>query len=226
MSAAATNVEHKQEVTMADLDDDDLEAEVESDEEEEQPHRVGQDYVPKRDLESTFKPLWARVMPTYPKIDDLTIQDLRGDNEVALFSTFVNKMSANTPIKPNRTDGLPSGKPYAAKTLKGCISGLVHFLRHKFRNAPEPIFADTQIVKEWQKKVVQGRSRSYMEGAGDHELFKSCFPIPTHHGPRTQLLPDHDFQSEGQRTASRTIDMCSTLANASSGGSNLKRVSR
>jgi hypothetical protein len=53
-------------------------------------------------LNSTYKPLWNRVMDDYPSFDQISLSDLRGENSLLLFSTFANRMAANPPVSwPN-----------------------------------------------------------------------------------------------------------------------------
>jgi len=153
---------------------------------------------------STFKPLWNRTMSDHILFDAIAFDDLRGELSIQLMSTFSNRLAETIPISPH------TKKPFSPDTLKKSLMACIWKLKSKFgtllRADDPPLFPDADITA-WCNQIKNSNRRSLMEGEDESNLFKSTFPIPTSHGPRTILLPEHDIPNAQLRPASRQIDL-------------------
>ena len=82
-------------------------------------------YNPDSALTSTYIPLFNRVMFDTITFNNITLDDLRGDNSLVLFSDFANRLVSSPPLKPN-------GGAYGSDTIKNAIGMLIHRLKQKF----------------------------------------------------------------------------------------------
>ena len=82
--------------------------------------------------------MWDRYME--PKYADISIEDLVGENYLALFTDFCSKMGENPPMKPN-------GSAYGILSLTKYVRHLILDMRQRFGNNDAikngtPFFAD------------------------------------------------------------------------------------
>jgi len=140
--------------------------------------------------------------------DNITVEDLQGDNGLQLICTFANRMASSPPISRH------TKKPYNTTSLQEALRTCVRKLKARFQSQIEEDICPESELATLARRVKDGYNRTMMEGDDENQLFISFFPIPLQHSERTTLIPSQDFATEEMRRASRRVDlyrMCKRL---------------
>jgi hypothetical protein len=143
---------------------------------------------PDSSFNTTYKPLWNRIMDDHPAFDNITYCLICKGRTPFFCSLYLPTALLLTPPISTHTK-----KPFSSNTLRNAIGALVEALKQKYQGEWEEALFPVEEVSRWKKIVTDGHNRNLMEGEKENDVFKNTFPLPRQHLVRTRLFPLADF---------------------------------